>query len=117
MPALINFVNVVNEAGALLVTRGGDSWSGDFLSVFDKPQRDALVMLSVRLHHYQIVAAETLRGLWLFPMGALAYKSRVEPRFIGVWLLLNRATDLGLYLTGVCLPEYHDKVLTFSQPV
>ena len=34
MPALINFVNVVSDAGALMVVRGAD-----FLSVFDKPQR------------------------------------------------------------------------------
>src|SRR5438093_1477240 len=96
MPALINFVNVVNEAGALLVTRGGDSWSGDFLSVFDKPQRDALVML--------------------FPMGALAYKSRFVPRFIGVWLIINGVAYLVLSLTGLFFPEYQDKVFTFSQP-
>src|SRR5438445_727939 len=107
---------LVIEAGALLVTRGGDSWSGDFLSVFDKPQRDALVMLFVRLHHYQIVAAETLWGLWLFPMGALAYKSRFVPRFIGVWLIINGVAYLVLSLTGLFFPEYQDKVFTFSQP-
>src|SRR2546428_11090565 len=76
MPALINFVNVVSDAGALMVARGGGGGGGaggtDFLAVFDKPQRDALVMLFLRLHHHQIVAAEMLWGLWLFPMGALA---------------------------------------------
>jgi len=55
MPALINFVNVVNDAGALMVAQGPG-----FLSVFDKPQRDALVMVFVQLHHHQIVAAEVL---------------------------------------------------------
>src|SRR5207248_10398579 len=47
MPALINFVNVVSDAGALMVARGGGGGAGgaDFLSVFDKPQRDALIML------------------------------------------------------------------------
>src|SRR5882672_12335402 len=65
MPALIICVNVVNDAGALLVAQSGGA---DFLSVFDKPQRDALVMLFLRLHHAQIVAAEILWGLWLFPM-------------------------------------------------
>src|ERR1700732_4788885 len=37
MPALINFVGVVYDAAALTLVRGTD-----FLSVFDKPQRDAL---------------------------------------------------------------------------
>src|SRR5690349_6769723 len=45
MPALIYFFNVVNDFGALLTVRGGE-----FLSVFDKPQRDALAMLFLRLY-------------------------------------------------------------------
>lgn len=112
MPAMINFVNFVNAAGALVVAQ-----NPDFLSVIDKPQRDALVMLFIQLHHYQIVAAEVLWGLWLFPMGALAYKSRFLPRVIGVWLLLNGAAYVVLSLTGLFSPDYQDKVFTYSQPV
>src|SRR5882762_3214813 len=113
MPALINFVNVVSDAGALMVARSGGA---DFLSVFDKPQRDALVLLFLRLHHAQIVAAEILWGLWLFPMGALVYKSRFLPRFIGVWLIINGVAYLVLSLTGLFFPDYQDKVFAFSQP-
>src|SRR2546422_793466 len=116
MPALINFVNVVSDAGALMVARGGGAGGADFLSVFDKPQRDALVMLFLRLHHHQIVAAEILWGLWLFPMGALVYKSRFLPRFIGVWLIVNGVAYVVLSFTGLFFPDYQDKVFTFSQP-
>ena len=111
MPALINFVNVVSDAGALMVAQGPD-----FLSVFDKPQRDALVLLFLRLHHAQIIAAEILWGLWLFPMGALAYKSRFVPRFIGVWLIINGVAYVVLSLTGLFFPDYQDKVFAYSQP-
>lgn len=111
MPALINFVNVVSDAGALMAAQGAD-----FLSVFDKPQRDALVLLFIRLHHAQIVAAEILWGLWLFPMGALAYKSRFVPRFIGMWLIINGVAYVVLSLTGLFFPDYQDKVFAFSQP-
>src|SRR5437588_12847335 len=111
MPALLNFVNVVTDAGALMVAQGAD-----FLSVFDQPQRDALVMLFVRLHHHQIVAAGILWGLWLFPMGALAYKSGFLPWFIGVWLIVNGVAYLVLSLTGLFFPEYQDKVFLYSQP-
>src|SRR5881397_3787257 len=114
MPALINFVNVVSDAGALMVARSGGG--ADFLSVFDKPQRDALVLLFLRLHHAQIVAAEILWGLWLFPMGALAYKSGFIPRFIGVWLIINGVAYIVLSLTGLFLPDYQDKVFAYSQP-
>jgi len=120
MPALINFVNVVSDAGALIVARSGSGSGGgggaDFLSVFDKPQRDALVLLFLRLHHAQIVAAEILWGLWLFPMGALAYKSRFLPRFIGVWLIINGVAYIILSLTGLFFPDYQDKVFAYSQP-
>src|SRR6267143_2174577 len=119
MPALINFVNVVSDAGALMVARGGGAGGAggaDFLSVFDKPQRDALVMLFVRLHHHQIVAAEILWGLWLFPMGALAYQSRFLPRFLGVWLILNGVAYVVLRVTGLVFPYLQNKVFMLSQP-
>src|SRR2546430_16623431 len=116
MPALINFVNVVSDAGALMVARSGSAGNADFLSVFDKPQRDALVLLFLRLHHAQIVAAEILWGLWLFPMGALAYKSRFLPRFIGVWLIINGVAYVVLSLTGLFFPDYQDKGFAYSQP-
>src|SRR5256886_4657623 len=116
MPALINFVNVVSDAGALMVARSGGAGGAAFLSVFDKPQRDALVLLFLRLHHAQIVAAEILWGLWLFPMGALAYKSRFLPRFIGVWLIINGVAYVVLSLTVLFFPDYQDKVFAYSQP-
>src|SRR6266849_783841 len=71
MPAVINFVSVVYDAAALMVVRGAD-----FLSVFDKPQRDALAMLFLRLHGHEITAAEILWGLWLLPLAVLVYGSR-----------------------------------------
>jgi Domain of unknown function (DUF4386) len=111
MPALINLVNVVSDAGALMVAQGPD-----FLAVFDKAQRDALVLLFLRLHHAQIVAAEILWGLWLFPMGALAYKSRFVPRFIGVWLIINGVAYVVLSLTGLFFPDYQNSVFAYSQP-
>src|SRR5256886_13315982 len=110
--------NVVSDAGALMVARSGSGGAGgaDFLSVFDKPQRDALVLLFLRLHHAQIVAAEILWGLWLFPMGALAYKSRFLPRFIGVWLIINGVAYIVLSLTRLFFPDYQDQGLAYSQP-
>src|SRR5881409_439317 len=66
MPAVLTLVNFVNSAGALTVAQ-----NPGFLSAFDKPQRDALVLLFVHLHEHQITAAEILWGVWLFPMGLL----------------------------------------------
>jgi len=111
MPALLYFVNVVSDAGALMLVKGGD-----FLSSFDKPQRDALVMLFLRLHDQQNTAAEILWGLWLLPLAILVYRSRFLPRFLGVWLLINGCAYVILSLTGLLLPQYENKVFIGSQP-
>jgi len=111
MPALIYFVGVVDDFGALMVVRGAD-----FLSVFDKPQQDALAMLFLRLRDHQNTAAEILWGVWLLPLAVLVYKSRFLPRFLGVWLALGGFAYLILILTGVLWPQYQGKVFTISQP-
>ncbi len=111
MPALLYFVNVVSDAGALMVARGAD-----FLSVFDKPQRDALVVLFLRLHDQQNTAAEILWGLWLLPLAILVYRSRFLPRFLGVWLVINGFAYVMLSFVGELVPQYQNKVFLFSQP-
>ena len=107
----IAFLNEVNSIAALVLVRGAD-----FLSIFEKPQREALAMLFLNLHHYGLVVAEIFWGLWLFPLGLLVYRSRFLPRFLGVWLLLAGFAWVVLSLTGVLTPQYQDKVNTFSQP-
>jgi len=110
MPALIDFVGVVGDAGALMAVRGAD-----FLSAFDKPQRDALAMLFLRLRDHQNTAAEILWGAWLFPLAFLVYRSRFLPRFLGVWLVINGFAYVLISLTGVLLPQYQGKVFAYSQ--
>jgi len=111
MPATIYFVNVVSDLGALTVVRGAD-----YLSVFDKPQRDALVMLLLRLHDHQNTAAEILWGVWLLPLAVLVYRSRFLPRFLGIWLVINGFAYVIMSFTGVLLPQYQNKVFIISQP-
>ena len=108
----IYFLNVLNDVAALMLARGAD-----FLSALDKPQRDALAMLFIRMHHYGVVVNEIFWGLWLFPMGILTYRSRFMPRFIGVWLILNGFAYLVLSCTGVLFPKYEDLVSNFLFPV
>jgi hypothetical protein len=111
MPAVIYFVGVVSDAGALIVVRGAD-----FLSAFDKPQRDALVMLFLRLRDQQNTAAEILWGVWLLPLAVLVYRSRFLPRFLGVWLILNGVAYVIISLVGELFPQYQNTVFAFSQP-
>jgi len=111
IPASIDFLNGLNDAAALMLVRGPE-----FLSVFDKPQRDALAMLFLRLHQHEIVAAEILWGLWLFPFGILVYRSQFLPRFLGVWLIVNGFGYLAGSFTGLLFPRYVDRVSTIAFP-
>jgi Domain of unknown function (DUF4386) len=104
----IALVNELNSIAALVLVRGE--------SVFEKPQRDALAMLFLNLHHHGFVVAEIFWGLWLFPLGLLVYRSRFLPRFLGVWLALAGIAWVILSLTGILLPQYQNKVDTYSQP-
>ena len=107
----IGFLNELNSIAALILVRGVD-----FLSLFDKPQREALAMLFLNLHFHGLVVAEIFWGLWLFPLALLVYRSRFLPRFLGVWLALAGFAWVILSLTGILSLQYYDKVFTYTQP-
>jgi len=108
----IFFVNTVNDAAALLFIRGGG-----YLSVFDKPQRDAFARLFLDLHHQLDLANEIFWGLWLIPFGLLVYKSRFLPRILGVWLIIACFAYLALSFTGFLFPAYEDQAGNIAQPI
>jgi len=105
------FVAAVTDGAAQLFARGG------YLSVFDKPQRDALARLFLDLHHQLDLANLMFAGLWLFPFGLLVYKSRFLPRFLGVWLMIACFAWLAFSFTGLLFPAYEDKVWSITQPI
>lgn len=100
MPCAIDFFNVLNDVGALLLARGAD-----FLSVFDKPQRAALAMLFLQVHDHGFLINEIFAGLWLFPFGILVFRSVFVPRFLGVWLMFNGLAYLVISFTGILVPR------------
>ncbi len=65
LPSAIYFFNVLNDAAALMLVRGAD-----FLTVFEKPQRDALAMLFLNLHGEGFVAGETFMVYGSCPWGS-----------------------------------------------
>lgn len=112
MPGVIDFFNTANDFGALMAVRGVD-----FLSVFNKSQQDALAMLFLSLHDRTTTGAELLWGMWLFPLGLLVYKSRLLPRFLGIWLIINGVAYVIACLTGIFAPQYQAKVFNWSFPI
>src|SRR6059058_1003083 len=110
--AAVGFLNTLNNIAALTLFRGAD-----FLTVFDKPQRDALAYLFVRLHSQGILINEIFWGLWLFPFGLLVFRSGFLPRFIGVWLMINCFGYVFLSVISFFFPAYTDKAFLYLQPV
>lgn len=108
----IYFLNTINDAAALMLARGED-----FLSVFSKTQRDALVMVFLHMHHQGVLANQVFWGLWLFPFGLLVYRSGFLPRILGVWLMVDCFAYLALSVTGILWPQYQDAVFHWVFPV
>jgi len=107
--AAVGFMNVLNNIAALTLFRGAD-----FLAVFDKPQREALGMLFLRLHGQGNVINEIFWGLWLFPLGVLVIRSGFLPRILGVLLIVNGFAYLTTSLTWQLLPTYASVVERFA---
>jgi hypothetical protein len=107
----IALLNELNAIAALILMRGAD-----FLSVFEKPQRDALAMLFLNLHGWGIDVAAIFWGLWLFPLGLLVYRSGFIPRIFGVLLVLNTITFPVNSFTSLLAPQYEHVVSRWMRP-
>jgi hypothetical protein len=107
----IALLNELNSIAALVLVRGSD-----FLSIFEKPQRDALAMLFLNLHDHGFVVAEIFWGLWLFPLGLLVYHSGFLPRFLGILLILDCFRYVVDSFTSILLPQYADIVSRWMKP-
>ena len=99
----VAFGNSFNQIAALVVLSGAD-----FLSVFEKPQLDALAYVFLRLHSQALQAIQIFWGLWLFPFGLLVYKSRFIPKVLGVLLLIAGSAYLASSFVSMVLPQYKD---------
>ncbi|HWS71492.1 MAG TPA: DUF4386 domain-containing protein, partial [Thermoanaerobaculia bacterium] len=112
LPAPIFFINSVTDAATVLFARGAD-----FLSVFDKPQRDAFVMFFLTLHHHLDIADAIFWGLWLLPLGLLIYRSRFMPRLLGIWLMVECFAWLAFSIAGILRPGQESWIFTVSKPL
>lgn len=101
----ISFLNELNRIAALILLSGAD-----FLSAFDPPHLNALVMVFLKLYGKGILVVEIFWGLWLFPFGVLVYKSGFLPRILGVLLIPAGCAYLAVVFTYLLFPHYGDVV-------
>nr|MDT0656762.1 DUF4386 domain-containing protein [Micromonospora sp. DSM 115978] len=100
--AAVILVNLIFHHAALLVATG-DSGTG---------LGDGLALLLLDMHHNGYVIAGVFFGLWLLPLGYLAYTSGMFPRALGVVLMIGCASYLADTLTTFLAPGlgpvFHD---------
>lgn len=105
-------LGLANEVATLQFIRGGE-----FLNVFDEPQRNALAMLMINVDRQGVLISQVFWGLWLLPLGVLAFRSRFIPRLLGVWLVLNGLAYVVLSAIGLVMPEYRASAFNIAIPL
>ena len=109
--APLAFLGTAFQMATLAFLRGAE-----FLTVFDKPQRVALAMLSVNVDNQVTIVSEIFWGLWLLPLGLLVFRSGFLPRFLGLWLIINGLAYVALSFTGMLLPQDVDMAFKIAMP-
>jgi hypothetical protein len=104
----ITCLNMVHQIAALLVAT-----QPAYAGVFGPRGSDGLVLLLMEMQHDGFLVAQIFFGLWLFPLGWLAYRSGMFPRPLGVVLMV--AT--GGYLLDVVLQFLAKGVADAISPV
>ena len=104
----ITCLNAVFELEALRVVAGDVN-----LSAVGAAGSNALVLLLVDAQRYGIFAAGIFIGLWLAPMGYLAYKSGWFPRALGVLLIVGCVCYLVDTFTAFLVPDVGKSIHSF----
>jgi Domain of unknown function (DUF4386) len=107
--ASIVCLNVVFEFEGLRVATGAVN-----LAVFGAAGSNALVLLLLDTQHYGIFIAQIFFGLWLVPLGYLAYKSAGWfPKWLGVLLIVGGVCYLVDLLAAFLVPDFGQMIHTF----
>ena len=92
-------VNLATHLAPLILLSGAD-----YLSVFTKPELDALAMGSLRLGNSLGQMLLAIWGLWLFPFGALTIKSGFFPKLLGYLLMVAGFAYVVSCVTSIVFP-------------
>jgi len=71
---------------------------------------NALVLLLLDMHHYGFLIAQIFFGLWLVPLGYLAYQSAMFPKMLGVGLIVGSVCYLVGMLVVFLVPDVGEKI-------
>jgi hypothetical protein len=84
------------------------------LSALGAAGSNAIVLLLLDIQHYGTLAAQVFFGLWLVPLGYLAYKSSgMLPKWLGVILVVGGACYIVDLLAAFLFPDLAKEIHTF----
>lgn len=86
---------------------------GAYESAFGLVGSQALVLLLLDIQHYAVLAAQVFFGLWLAPLGYLAYKSQLFPKTLSVLLIVATLSYLTDVVVAFLFPELAAQVHLF----
>ena len=78
---------------------------GTYAAAFGAAGSNALVLLLLDIQHHGTLAAQVFFGLWLAPLGYLAYKSGLFPKALGVFLVAAAVCYLLDLLVAFLVPD------------
>ena len=84
-----------------------------YVAAFGVAGSSGLVMVLLDIQHYGTLAAQVFFGLWLAPLGYLAYRSGLFPKALGVLLVLATVSYLTDSLTAFLLPDLEQQIKPF----
>jgi hypothetical protein len=93
-------LNEVFQFAALLVAT-----DGAYVAAFGTAGAQSLVLLLLDMHHYGFLIAQISFGLWLVPLGYLAYRSGMLPKALGVVLIVGGGSYLVDMLAAFLAPD------------
>jgi hypothetical protein len=108
----IGLANLLNKIAPLILLSGAD-----YLSVFTKPQLDALALGFLNLNSNGNDIAAVFWGLWLFPFGILVARSGFFPRVLGILLMVAGFGYVTSSVTSIVLPAYSHVVSLVTMPL
>src|SRR3979409_2476627 len=105
----ITMLNAVFEFEGLRVATGAVKLAG-----FGAAGSNALALLMVDAQHYGLLIASLFMGLWLAPLGYLAFRSGWFPKALGVVLIAACASYLVDLLAAFLFPDFGKSIHGFA---
>lgn len=106
--AAIMCLNNVFQFAAVLVAT-----DTSYAAAFGTTGAKALVLLLLDMQHYGFLIAQIFFGLWLLPMGYLAYRSGMFPKALGVALIVGGVCYLVDMLALFLFPDVGKQIHAF----